>query len=184
MYYLYMKIVIASLNPVKINASVEGFKKIFADVEVMGQGISIPSGVSDQPMSDQETYLGALNRANGAKQAVNGTTNTEYWIGIEGGLEIKNGEMEAFAWVVIIDRAGKIGKARTSTFFLPKAVSDLVNQGKELGEADDMIFGRTNSKQGNGTVGILTGDVIDRTQYYTEAVVLALIPFKNSHLYT
>ena len=32
-------------------------------------------------------------------------------------------------------------------------------------------------------VGILTGDVIDRTQLLTGAVILALIPLKNTELY-
>jgi len=31
-------------------------------------------------------------------------------------------------------------------------------------------------------VGILTDDAVDRAGYYTQAVVLALIPFKNPKL--
>ena len=53
----------------------------------------------------------------------------------------------------------------------------LNEEGHELGVADDMVFGRTNSKQGSGTVGVLTGGRIDRTEYYRHACVLALIPF-------
>ncbi len=37
--------------------------------------------------------------------------------------------------------------------------------------------------QGGGAVGIVTDDVIDRTKCYTEAIVLALIPFKNKDIY-
>jgi len=86
-------------------------------------------------------------------------------------------------WVVV--RSGdRVGKARTGTFFLPAPVADLVRQGKELGEADDIIFGRSNSKQENGAIGLLTGNVIDRTQLYEHAVVLALVPFKNVGLYS
>jgi len=59
-----------------------------------------------------------------------------------------------------------------------------VRQGKELGEADDLVFAKENSKQDNGAVGLLTGNVIDRTALYQQAVVLALIPFKNPHLYS
>ncbi len=91
--------------------------------------------------------------------------------------------MEAFAWIVVKAKDGKLGKGRTGTFFLPPKIVALIKQGKELGEADNIAFGRTNSKQENGAVGILTDNVIDRTKYYTEAVVLALIPFKNSQLY-
>ena len=59
----------------------------------------------------------------------------------------------------------------------------LVREGKELGEADDIVFGKENSKQTYGAVGLLTGDVIDRTRFYEDAVVLALIPFRNPDLY-
>lgn len=56
-------------------------------------------------------------------------------------------------------------------------------EGKELGEADDLVFGQTNSKQANGAVGILTDNVLTRTTFYEPAVILALIPFKNPELY-
>ena len=90
--------------------------------------------------------------------------------------------MMAFAWIVILSKDKK-GKARTGTFFLPPKVVELINQGKELGEADDIVFGHSNSKQKNGAVGILTGNLIDRTQFYVEAMVLALIPFLNKDIY-
>ena len=66
---------------------------------------------------------------------------------------------------------------------LPAEVADLVRQGHELGEADDRVFGRTNSKQEEGAVGLLTGGVIDRVQLYEPSVVLALVAFRNADLY-
>ncbi len=68
-------------------------------------------------------------------------------------------------------------------FTLPEAVAALIRQGQELGAADDLVFGRVNSKQEQGAVGLLTGGVVDRTQLYAQAVVLALIPFKHRGLY-
>lgn len=174
------KIVIASKNPVKINATLSGFQKMFPNEQFEIEGVSVPSGVSDQPKNDLETFSGAWNRAD---SACKGKSDADFCVGIEGGIEEKNSDMEAFAWVVIKSRNGGFGKGRTGTFFLPPQVAELIKQGKELGEADDIIFGRTNSKQENGAVGILTGNVVDRTKYYTEAIVLALIPFKNKKLY-
>jgi non-canonical (house-cleaning) NTP pyrophosphatase len=86
------------------------------------------------------------------------------------------------AWVVVHSSNG-VGYGKTGTFFLPKPVAELVRQGRELGEADDIVFGRVNSKQENGAIGILTRDVIDRKQLYQPAVVMALIPFCNPKLY-
>lgn len=76
------------------------------------------------------------------------------------------------------------GTSRTSSFFLPHVIRDLVLiDGLELGAADDKVFGTQNSKQAAGAVGQLTKGVIDRTAYYEQAVILAFIPFQWSDLY-
>ncbi|OQS04984.1 inosine/xanthosine triphosphatase [Thraustotheca clavata] len=177
-----MEIVVASRNPVKIQAAKDGFEKMFLNQQVKMTGINVASGVSDQPMSCKETLDGAMNRANAAKNAL---PNANYWIGIEGGVEKchENNAMEVFAWIVVLSLdPRKKGMAKTANFYLPQQVIELVDQGVELGHADDQVFGRSNSKQNNGAVGLLTNDVITRSSYYEQAVVLALIPFKNQQL--
>lgn len=157
-----------------------GFAKMFPAESFAVQSVSVPSEVSDQPMSSDETLRGAANRAHNASKL---TTEADYWIGIEGGVEDGNEELEVFAWVVVKAMNGKIGKGQTGSFFLPQKVAELVRQGVELGKADDIVFGRTNSKQTNGAIGILTDDALTRTTYYVPAVIMALIPFKNETLY-
>ncbi|HSX28797.1 MAG TPA: inosine/xanthosine triphosphatase [Candidatus Saccharimonadales bacterium] len=174
------KIVVASKNPVKTQATLDGFTKMFPSETFTIEGIAGISNVKDQPDSDQETFLGAFNRATNASQAV---PDADFWVGLEGGIEIKKGEMETFAWMVIRDPSGRIGKGRTGALFLPPQIAELIQEGKELGEADDIVFGKTNSKQANGAVGLLTHDVITRAQYYEQAVVFALISFTNLALY-
>lgn len=172
-------IVLASNNPIKVQATLGGFQKMFPDEAFRVETVSVPSGVRDQPSSDEETLQGALNRANNAARLV---PTADYWAGIEGGVEETGGEMAAFAWVVVLARR-LAGKGRTGAFFLPQKVADLIRHGKELGEADDMVFDRANSKQDIGAVGLLTGNVIDRMRLYEQAVILALVPFKNPKLY-
>jgi inosine/xanthosine triphosphatase len=171
-------IVIASTNPVKAQAALNGFRRMFPaeSFEILPR--PAPSGVSDQPMTSAETLLGALNRAAAVKAA---HPQADFWVGIEGGVE-EDGGLAAFAWVAVLSPVGS-GKARTGTFFLPPAVAHLVRQGIELGEADDIVFGATNSKQQNGAIGLLTGDVIDRAALYEHAVVLALVAIRNPGLY-
>lgn len=177
---MHKRIVVASKNPVKINAAEIGFAKMFPEETFKIEGVSVPSLVSDQPKSDQETLTGALNRVENASKLV---IKADYWVGIEGGVDYQNKEMVTFAWVVVKSKEGKIGKGKTGLFYLPKKVVELIKQGKELGEADDIVFGKMNSKQVNGAVGILTGDVITRTGFYEPAVILSLISFKNLDLY-
>ncbi len=145
------------------------------------QGVDVPSGVSHQPMTDAETLTGARTRAGNARTA---RPEADFWVGIEGGVEerMKDEGMHAFAWVVILGK-DLTGEARTGTFQLPPEITRLVREGVELGHADDIVFQRSNSKQKDGAIGILTDGLIDRTAYYVHAVMLALVPFKKRELY-
>ncbi len=176
-----IKVVVASTNPVKINVVKQGFEKIFPDEKIDIQGVSVDSGVNDQPLTDNETLLGAMNRVDNALEKM---PEADFWVGIEGGIEEKGGEMENFAWIVIKDKKGRIGKARSASFFLPEKVAALVRKGHELGNAIDTVFALQNAGQHTGSVGALTNRKIDRTDYYTKPVMLALIPFINEKLYS
>lgn len=173
------KIIVASKNPVKINAVRLGFERMFPGQAFEVSGIGVPSGVSDQPMDDAETQRGANQRAENARRA---KPDVDFWVGLEGGIHRQGQEMMAFAWIVVLGEKLQ-GQARSGAFFLPPKVCDLIRQGKELGEADDIVFGHSNSKQQGGAVGLLTNNLIDRTKLYAETVVLALVPFGNEKLY-
>jgi inosine/xanthosine triphosphatase len=173
-----MQIIVASTNPVKLEAARRGFAAMFPGEALDLRGVNVPSGVSDQPMTERETRDGAAQRAANARALM---PHADYWVGIEGGISDTDGEMLAFAWVVILS-GERAGSSRSATFQLPQEVARLVRSGLELGDADDVVFGRSNSKQQNGSVGLLTGDVIDRVLYYEHAVVLALIPFRHPAL--
>ena len=172
-------IVVTSTNPVKQQAALQGFQVMFPEETFEVNALSVPSGVSDQPASESETLQGAINRARSAMQQV---PTADYWVGIEGGVQRDGADLLALAWVYICSKE-QCGRARTGSFVLPPPVAELIAQGKELGEADDIVFNQSNSKQKNGAIGLLTGDVLDRTRFYTPAVILALIPFKNRSLY-
>ncbi|POR32208.1 NTPase [Tolypocladium paradoxum] len=173
--------IVSSQNPVKIEAAREGFSRMFPNGSLNLHGLSVSSGVPDQPFTDEETLRGASNRAQNARAARPGA---DYWVGIEGGVDaaVAGGPIESFAWIVVIGKDGRVGKARTAAYYLPEETAKLLREGMELGHADDLIHGRTNSKQRSGSVGILTDDAVDRAGYYTQAVILALIPFKNPNL--
>ena len=170
------KVLIASRNPVKINATKKAFEEVFND-RFEFEGVSAESLVSDQPMSNDETLKGANNRLQNIQHL-----EADYLVSIEGGVDLLDNNYEAFAWIIISDK-NKIGKAKTATFPLPSKISHLIKEGYELGDADDMVFKRSNSKQKNGAIGILTDNLIDRTEYYYHAIILALIPFINPNYY-
>lgn len=172
-------VIVGSKNPVKVKSTENAFSHMFEDSFVV-QGLNVNSNVSDQPKGDVETYTGAYNRAFASKSAF---PEADFWVGIEGGVDHVGEQMVSFAWMVIIDADNRIGKAKTATFFLPEALNQMVSDGMELGEADDKLFNKSNSKESGGAVGILTNGVISRTNYYQQALSLALIPFIKKELY-
>lgn len=171
-----IRIAIASHNPVKIDAVLDGFSRAgISPVKI--EAFNAPSGVADQPMSDAETLKGAVNRVTALR-----AEEADFRIGIEGGIQQRGEQYEAFAWVVI-EWDGGTGKAKTAAFELPPEVCKLIREGYELGEANDRVFGQVNSKQKGGAVGLLTNNGVTRTQLYSLAVQLALIPYLNKTLY-
>lgn len=163
-----------------MNAALNGFQKMFPEQSFTIEGVSVPSGVSEQPGSDEETFRGAFTRVKNAKEQF---PHGDFWVGMEGGVDEHDGNMGTFAWIVVHSKEGRWGKGKTGMFFLPHPVAALVKQGHELGTADDIVFGDSNSKQKNGAIGLLTDNLLDRAEHYTSATIYALIPFKKPHLY-
>jgi non-canonical (house-cleaning) NTP pyrophosphatase len=104
-------------------------------------------------------------------------------VGLEGGLEKIDEAYWAFAWMCIRNTKGTYGFGRAGSFLLPPKVGTLIDEGVELGTATDMVFDETNSKQGGGTVGILTNERVTRKDFYRDALIFALIPFLKPELY-
>ncbi len=181
-----VKIAVGSKNPIKYNASVAGAQKALKNATIIAEGFNVASGVPDQPIGDEQTKLGAENRARNVFEEYTKANNENptYAIGLEGGVLItSDNEMECFAYMAVFD-GKQFGYSKTCTFRLPHAIRDLVMiDGLELGVADDRVFGTSNSKQSMGAVGLLTNGVIDRALYYEQAVILAFIPFHWPDLY-
>ena len=171
-----MKVIVASRNPVKIGAASEAFATVFPAAAIDVSGIDIESGVGDQPDSDAETREGARARALRASDAM---PDADFWVGLEGGVEVLDGQLMAFAWMAVKGRKGEVSEARSATLPLPPAVKELVDAGMELGEANDRVFSTVNSKQGGGAYGLLTDGRYTRESIYAQTLVIALTPFVN-----
>jgi len=171
-----VKIIVASKNPVKIGAAREAFSAVFPGRSIDICGIEVESGVGDQPESDTKTREGARARVLKARDAEPGA---DFWVGLEGGVEVFDGQLMAFAWMAVKCRQSDISEARSATLPLPPAVKELVDAGMELGEANDRVFSTVNSKQGGGAYGLLTDGRYTRESIYSQTLIIALTPYVN-----
>jgi len=171
-----MKVVVASENPVKIQATREAFEKQFPGQAVECIALATESGVGDQPFSDTETRNGAINRSHNAYEL---HPQADYWVGLEGGVDTFNNQLMAFAWMAVLGPNGRTSTARTVTLPLPPSVKKLVDEGLELGEANDRVFSTANSKHQGGAFGLLTAGMFTREGVYTDTLAIALVPFIN-----
>ncbi|MEQ7123416.1 inosine/xanthosine triphosphatase [Actinopolymorpha sp. B11F2] len=171
------------MNPVKRRATLEAVRVALGIDDVQCQAVEVDSGVPAQPVGDEQTLAGARNRAEAARLIA---PEADLCVGLEGGVIERDGTLECLAWVVVLGTAPTgepiRGESRTATFVLPTEIASLVRAGVELGAATDEVFGGTDTKKSTGTVGPLTGGVIDRVAYYAHATVLALVPFRNAGL--
>jgi non-canonical (house-cleaning) NTP pyrophosphatase len=77
-----LSVSLGSENKAKIAAIGLSLARIFPDFTCTVNGISVPSGVTDQPMDVVETITGAENRA---REVLKASPDCDYAIGIEGG---------------------------------------------------------------------------------------------------
>ena len=177
-----LKIIVASLNPAKIAAAHLAFAQLLPDT-VHISGVSVPSGVAEQPMSDDETYQGARQRALAARAIV---PDADLWIGMEGGVactELEQGSYcTTFAWIQVL--GSELDNAsRSASLTLPPVVAQAIRLGEELGPAMDRLFNQENTKQTGGAIGILTNQLLTRRTVYRDTLILALAPWLHPQLY-
>ncbi|VAW43195.1 hypothetical protein MNBD_CHLOROFLEXI01-704, partial [hydrothermal vent metagenome] len=151
--------------------------RIWSEAEVVS--ISVPSGVSDMPMTDEETLAGAKNRAIAARSAL----DAHFGIGLEGGVHPEPFGLVLQGWVVIVDGNGRTGIGGGGRLLLPDQVARRILAGTELGDIIDDILNDHNSKQKGGAVGAFTNGLVMREDSFALAVAYALAPFMFPDFY-
>lgn len=173
-----MRIHIGTKSPVKIEAIV-GLSKEYAFLrEAKFESFKINSGISDQPMTLEDTISGAENRA---KRSLKGA---DLSFGIESGLmavpKTKTGYMNIT--VCAIYDGFDIYLGLSSLFEYPKKVTQItVEEGIEISEAFKKS-GLTQSEKigyAEGGIGFMTNGRIHSIEYYRQAARIAIAHFEN-----
>jgi inosine/xanthosine triphosphatase len=168
-----MKIAIGSKNPFKIAATRQAFASIWPSEELEMVATTVPSGVSDQPLTTDETIRGAINRA----KTVKVTLRPDFAVGIEAGLTKIDDKWFVDGWVAVIDKNGKIGLGGSPAMEATPQVMKLIKSGHEIREACKMIFGDSNVEQSQGYFGVMTGNFFTSTDGFCDAIIMALARF-------
>ncbi|MDB5046406.1 MAG: inositol monophosphatase [Deinococcus sp.] len=180
-------VVVGSQNPAKVRPVQEVFGRLHPSATVVGR--DVPSGVPDQPLGEEQTRRGAVNRAGAAAQLAEAQLaeaqqSGEAWgVGLEGGVRIDESGCGWLFGTVAVAHAGQLETVRTAEIRLPPPVLARVQSGEELGSVMDDLLGTVDVKRGVGSVGILTGGLADRADVWRMGLALALAPFLNPELY-
>jgi len=173
-----MKIIVGSQNPIKIKAVKNVVRKIWKEAEVLG--MKADSRVKEQPTSSEEAIKGAINRAKFCLKE----TDAEIALGLEAYVCDSEFGMFLSGWVVALDRKGKMGMGNGGSLLLPEKIAQEIKKGKELGPVMDEFIGDHNTKQKQGTVGVLTGNLINRTESFEKSITYSLTKFISPRYYS
>jgi inosine/xanthosine triphosphatase len=169
------QVVVASSNPAKFKAVSDVCQQIFTDQSSQVTGLQVPSHVRAQPLSDDETKLGTLNRLKNLREL---TPNAHYRVAIEAGIE---GD-QAFAWIGVENQDLVLQMVRSASFQLPRAWLSRLQQGEELGQVLVELTGIANIKHQGGAISVITGGHLTRDSVYQQAILLALYPLHAKFL--
>lgn len=157
-----MKVYIGSTNNNKVNATKlvlekEGYHIIACEVS---------SKVGAQPMNDEETIKGALNRASALP--CDGLR-----IGLEAGVQELNDVLYLTNFGVLIDEKGNKYFAGGTRIPLPDKIKTLIIDEKlELSDAMYEYFHTVDIKHHSGAIGYFTNNQVTRIDIFTHIIKL------------
>ncbi len=164
---------LGSTNPAKIAAAQTA---LLLHSEGMVSGVSVASGVSEQPMTDEETRAGAEGRAKAALQhgITQGSTGIILGMGLEGGVvELADGLWNT-VWASVAATDGSIYTANGSKFRIPEGLAEKIRQGAEMGPLLAEVTGIDDIRSKEGFIGQITEGWVTRSSEYANLACMAL----------
>lgn len=154
------KCYLGSQNNVKLAAT----KEVLINFEVVG--LNVDSKVGKQPLTDEETIQGALNRAlclpkDGLR------------IGLEAGVELHGDILFLVNWGVMIDLDDNIYYAGGTRVPMDSFIKDkLFNENMELADVMDEYLHTEGIKHKEGAIGYFTNNEVKRKDIFVHIVKL------------
>ncbi|MGE8206283.1 DUF84 family protein [Heyndrickxia sp. NPDC080065] len=163
-----MNIAIGSTNPAKVRAVEEAFKRM--EKEIIVTSLTVPSGVNEQPFSDEETIEGAINRAKNCFLEA----DIEIGIGLEGGVVETQYGLCVCNWGALVEHGKPPLIAGGARIPLPEEISVRLRRGEELGPVMDAYSKGKNVRKKEGAVGIFTNGLVTRDKMFLHVMNLLI----------
>jgi inosine/xanthosine triphosphatase len=187
-----IQIAVGSIRRPKLSAVTEAVRSFGpllapgAQIDVIG--VEVESGVGHTPATRAELMQGARQRAEVVlRLAKEKSESWHYFVGLEGGLDtIEPGadrRVMLESWAYVSD--GRVGHyGRSGGIEIPGALArEVLENGIELSAAIDRFAGAVGIRDNQGAWGVLSSDLISRTDAFRVAVIAAFAPFYNAKMY-
>ncbi|WP_144510895.1 DUF84 family protein [Bacillus sp. FJAT-22090] len=169
-----MKILIGTNNRAKTKA-IKAIASIYYP-EASFINKEVPSLVSDQPMSNEETRQGAINRAKQLMEQSDGL----FGIGLEGGVQEIGGTMYICNWGALATSNGVVFTATGAGIPLPEEIAVQLREGAELGPVMDVYTSKNDIRQEEGAIGVFTNGLITRSTMFEHIMYLLIGQYELS----
>ena len=172
-----MNIFVASTSKHKVDAVKNVSQKIFVNEEVHVAGQKAASGINEQPVGNEETLLGAMNRLEALKKII-GTTVYDLLVSFENGvILVQVGGTEKWfdlGWVFVEDKSGKQGIAHSIGIeFDAQYVQEAHEKGFETTTVGSVIAAHTGADS-TDPHSYLTNGALSRSQMLSDSYRAAL----------
>jgi inosine/xanthosine triphosphatase len=170
-----MYIAVGSTNQVKVNAVKLAISHQWEDATV--EGYETVSGVGEQPRTDHETYIGSINRAKSAFEAMRlkyGNNAEILGVGLEGGVDESEDGLLNVVWCSVVDSDGKVYSSSGARFILDDEIASRILGGEEMGPIMDSLLNEKDTKKKGGMIGVVTKNFYNRTEEYASIARLTI----------
>lgn len=170
-----MNIAVGSTNQVKVNAVKSAVAHQWEDALV--EGFETNSGVGDQPRTDHETYIGSINRAKSALEAMRikyGDSAEILGVGLEGGVDESEDGLLNVVWCSVVDTKGQVFSSSGARFVLDDEIASRILGGEEMGPIMDSLINEKDTKKKGGMIGVVTKNFYNRTEEYASIARLTI----------
>lgn len=188
-----IRVALASLRPAKREAVEQALERIVrAGITPWRSFEIIPHAVTTSapamPLTDDDLMQGARERVEHLMRllAAQGSL-ADFYVGLEGGFHrhVFQGQALIFlrSWAYVSDgQRGFFGCG--PSILVPEALAEtVIDTGQELGEVIDRVARQTDVRSQQGTWGVLSRNLVTRSETFALALIAAFAPFYNPLLY-